>query len=102
LELQLDRPKGVLAPQEVRRAVGQYEQQAQPRALAPEVSQQIDTRRVGPVDVVQEHYQGTLPGHFMEKYTKFAFPAFLRSLLRVREHPGQRRIIRGQRRQMHV
>src|SRR5262249_18001403 len=39
LEFQLNRTKGVLAPQEVRRAVGKQDQHAQFRALAPEVSQ---------------------------------------------------------------
>ena len=102
LEFQLDRPKGVLAPQQVRRAVGKHQQQAQARALAAEVGQQIDARRVGPVDVVQEHHQGALPRHFVQEHAEFALPAFLRGLLGLREHAGQGRVVRGQRRQLHV
>src|SRR5262249_42183694 len=39
LQFQLYKPEGVLAPQEVRRAIRQHEQQGEPRELAPEVGE---------------------------------------------------------------
>ena len=81
LEFQLDRPERVLAQHQVRRAVGEYQQDTHRRALAPEVRQQIDGRGVGPVQVVQEQDQGPQARHFLQEDTQLAFQAFLRSPL---------------------
>ena len=48
--------------------------------MLPEVGEQIDARRVGPVDIVQEQHQRSMPGHFVQEHAEFAFADILAKL----------------------
>ena len=77
LELELDRSKGMPGSQKIGRAISKHQQQAPRQAFAAQVGQQIDARRVGPVNVIQEDQEGSPLRHVPQKHAEFAFTAFL-------------------------
>ena len=78
LEVQLDRPEGVVAQLHLRRAVGEHQQQRQARAAAPHVGQQVHGGGVGPVYVVEEDDQRPRPRHLLHQGQELPLQALLR------------------------
>ena len=102
LELQLHVQERVLTEQQVRRAVGEYQQQSHRRALAANISQQIHGRRIGPVQIVQEQHQRLEARHLLKEGGQLAFEALLRGHLGILPHARKRGVVRHQRRELHV
>jgi hypothetical protein len=67
LQVQLHRPKRVLAQDEIGRAIGQHQQGTQSRALAAEVGEQINGGGVRPVQIVEEQEQRPQVRHLPQK-----------------------------------